>query len=328
MSLAKPGFSGWKDVEMVRRLLLTTGIALLFGVGMAGAQAADAPFTVAETGERFANLQEAVAAIGGGEGVIRIAPGRYRQCAVQEAGTVTFAAITPGTVTFDGTMCEEKAALVLRGRSARVEGLIFANMKVPDGNGAGIRVEQGNLQVSETLFDNGQCGILSANDPASAIVIDRSTFRGLGKHPDGNGAHSLYIGDYGSLKVTRTRFERGTGGHYVKSRAARIEVLSSSFDDSLGRDTNYMIDLSNGASGRIAWNTFVQGSGKENYSTLIAVAPEGVERSSAQLLVENNVVSLVPSFRWTTTFVGNWSDDQPVLRSNRLSKGIALTASR
>lgn len=315
---------------MVRRLLLTTGIALLFGGSMVGAQGGsnDAPFAIAETGERFASLQEAVAAIGEGNGVIRIAPGRYRQCAVQEAGNVTFAAITPGTVTFDGTMCEEKAALVLRGRSARVEGLTFTNMKVADGNGAGIRLEQGDLHVSQTLFDNGQCGILSASDPAGTISIDHSTFRSLGKHPDGNGAHSLYIGDYGGLKVTRTRFERGTGGHYVKSRAARIEVLNSSFDDSLGRDTNYMIDLSNGASGRIAWNTFVQGSGKENYSTLIAVAPEGAEQSSERLLIENNDVSLVPSFRWTTTFVGNWSDDQLILRNNRLTKGITLTASR
>ena len=126
---------------------------------------------------------------------------------------------------FDGVMCEEKAALVLRGRSARVEGLIFTNMRVADGNGAGIRIEQGDLAVSETMFVDGQCGILSANDPNSRITIDRSTFSGLGRHPDGNGAHALYIGDYGSLRVTNSRFERGTGGHYLKSRAARIEVL-------------------------------------------------------------------------------------------------------
>jgi hypothetical protein len=73
-------------------------------------------------------------------------------------------------------------------------------------------------------------------------------------------------------QARRTRFERGTGGHYVKSRAPRVDITDSSFDDSMGRDTNYMIDLSNGAAGRIAGNTFVQGTGKENYSTLIAVA--------------------------------------------------------
>jgi hypothetical protein len=225
-------------------------------------------------------------------------------------------------------MCEGKAALVLRGESARVEGLTFTHMRVEDGNGAGIRIEQGNLEVSETLFVDGQCGILSANDAGSTISVDRSTFSGLGKHPDGHGAHALYIGGYGGLRVTNSRFERGTGGHYVKSRAARIEVLDSSFDDSRGRDTNYMIDLSNGAVGRIAGNTFVQGTGKENYTTMITVAPEGRENNSAGLVIENNVVGLAPGFEWETAFVGNWTDDELVVRGNQLAAGITLLARR
>lgn len=315
--------------------VLLAGAALVFGFAIpsavappaAQAQAAAAAFTVVETGQRFNSLQAAVSAIDDATGTIRIAPGRYRQCAVQEAGQITFEA-APGTVIFDGRTCEGKAALVLRGRGARVIGLTFNNLRVEDGNGAGIRIEQGDLHVSQTVFANGQCGILSATDPSSSITIDRSTFSGLGKHPDGSGAHSLYIGEYGSLKITRSRFERGTGGHYVKSRAGRIEITDSSFDDSQGQATNYMVDLSNGATGRITGNTFVQGTGKENYGTLIAVAPEGAEQSSAGLLIENNDVSLVPGFRWTITFVGNWSDDTPVVRGNRLAKGIALLANR
>ena len=156
-------------------------------------------------------------------------------------------------------MCEGKAALVLRGRAARVEGLVFTHMRVEDGNGAGIRIEQGDLEVSQTMFVDGQCGILSAADPNGTISIDHSTFSRLGKHPDGNGAHALYVGQYGALRVTNSRFERGTGGHYLKSRAPRVEIVGNSFDDSQGQDTNYMIDLPEGAVGRIAGNTFVQG---------------------------------------------------------------------
>ena len=310
---------------MIKRIALALGLTLALSGPVTGQPAPSAPFTIAETGQGFTSLADAVAAIGDGQGTIRIAPGRYRQCAVQEAGQIAFVAAEPGTVTFDGEMCEGKAALVLRGRSARVEGLIFTNMRVPDGNGAGIRIEQGDLAVSETLFVDGQCGILSANDPNSRITIDRSTFSGLGRHPDGNGAHALYIGEYGSLRVTNTRFERGTGGHYLKSRAPRIEVLDSSFDDSQGRDTNYMIDLSNGASGRIAGNIFVQGTGKENYSTLIAVSPEEREHSVANLVIDNNTASLAPGFRWTTSFVGNWSGQRLQLgANNRLAQGIRL----
>jgi hypothetical protein len=285
-----------------------------------------APFTLAETGRGFSSLQDAVNAVGNGKGTIQIAPGRYRQCAVQEAGRIAYVAAEPGTAVFEAEMCEGKAALVLRGSSARVAGLVFTGMSVPDGNGAGIRIEQGDLEVSESLFQDGQCGILSSNGVNATIAIDHSTFSGLGKHPDGNGAHSLYVGDYGRLSVTNSRFERGTGGHYIKSRAAYIEVLRSSFDDSDGHDTNYMIDLSNGANGRIQGNAFIQGNGKENYSTLVAIASEGRGHSSAGLTIEDNEVGLVPGFRWETAFIRNWTNDALVIRGNQLAKGITLLA--
>jgi hypothetical protein len=290
---------------------------------LAAAPPAGAPFTIAETDQGFDTLADAVAAIGGGEGTILIAPGRYRDCAVQEAGRIAFVAEEPGTAVFDGGMCEGKATLVLRGRSARVHGLVFTHMKVPDGNGAGIRIEQGDLFVASTRFVDGQCGILSAIDPKGTVTIDRSTFAGLGKHPDGNGAHSLYMGGYGALKVTNSRFERGTGGHYVKSRAARVEILSSSFDDSRGSATNYLIDLPNGAVGRIAGNAFVNGPDKENYSAMITVAPEGRTQSSAGLIIEDNDAALAPGAQ-PTAFVADWIGEPLVIRNNRLRPGITL----
>jgi hypothetical protein len=304
---------------------MRTALILLSGLIVAtplAAQRGSAPFTVAETGETFRRLQDAVSAIGGDTGTIRIAPGRYRDCAVQEAGHVTFAAAEPGTAIFDAAICEGKATLVLRGRSARVEGLTFTHMAVEDGNGAGIRIEQGDLFVSESLFVDGQSGILSAVDPDGRIAIDRSTFSGLGLHPDGNGAHSVYVGHYGALTVTRTRFERGTGGHYLKSRAPRIAISDSSFDDSNGHTTNYLIDLPEGATGRIAGNIFVNGTGKENYNAMIAVGAEARANSSAGLLIEGNDVSVAPGFRWQTNFVADWSGDALILRNNRLAPGI------
>ncbi len=304
---------------------MRTALLLLSGLIVAtplGAQRVADPFTIAETGESFRRLQDAVSAIGGGSGTIRIAPGRYRDCAVQESGSVAFVAVEPGTAVFDAAICEDKATLVLRGRSARVEGLTFTHMEVEDGNGAGIRIEQGDLIVSETLFIDGQSGILSAVDPGGTIRIDRSTFSGLGRHPDGNGAHSLYVGHFGALIVTRTRFERGTGGHYLKSRAPRIEITDSSFDDSNGRTTNYLVDLPEGASGRIAGNIFVNGTGKENYGAMIAVAAEERANSSAGLTIEGNDVSVAPGFRWQTNFVADWSGDALILRNNRIAAGI------
>ena len=312
---------------MKMRIAIILGLAVAAGAWPLHARGSS-PFVVAETGQYFGSLQQAVAAIGAGSGTIRIAPGRYRDCAVQEAGRIAFVAEERGSAVFDGGACEDKATLVLRGRAASVDGLVFVNVRVPDGNGAGIRLEDGDLRVSYTLFANGQCGILTANGLPGSISIDRSTFSGLGKHPDGDGAHSLYVGDYGRLSVTNSRFERGTGGHYLKSRSARIEVLNNSFDDSQGRRTNYLIDLSNGATGRIAGNTFVNGLGKENHGTMIAVAPEGAENSSAGLVIEDNDVSLAPGFPWHTAFVGDWSGERLAIRGNRVARGIALVERR
>lgn len=283
------------------------------------------PFTLAETGEAFATLQEAVDAIGRGSGTIRIAPGRYDECAVQEAGRVAYVSERSGSAIFDGGACEGKATLVLRGKGARVEGLVFTRVRVPDGNGAGIRLQDGDLDVSYTLFSDGQCGILSHDGPPGSISVDHSTFSGLG---EGDGVHSIYVGHYGSLSVTNSRFERGRGGHYVKTRAPRVEILSNSFDDSQGRRTNYLIDLSNGAVGRIAGNVLVHGTGKENYSTMISVAPEGAENRSAGLVIEGNDASVAPGFRWSTAFVGDWSGERLTIRNNRLGPRIEMFARR
>jgi hypothetical protein len=286
------------------------------------------PFVVAETKRSFDRLADAVASIGDSDGTIQIAPGRYADCAVQRAGRVTFIARESGTVTFDGGVCEGKATLVLRGRGAVVQGLRFTHVTVPDGNGAGIRLERSDLRVSNSQFIDAQSGILTADDPSSSITIDHSTFAGLGKDPRGRGAHSLYVGKYRELKVTYSRFERGTGGHYVKSRAPGVEISDSSFDDSLGQHTNYMIDLSNGAAGRITRNTFLNGLGKDNHSFLISVAAEGSLNSSSGLLVDHNQVMLAPGYPWTTAFVGNWSGDTLAVRENQLPRNMTISQER
>jgi len=212
---------------------------------------------------------------------------------------------------------------VLRGRSARIEGLVFANISVPDRNGAGIRLEKGNLAVSQSWFRDSEQGILSANDSRSSVVIDKSTFTRLGTCEGGGGcAHSVYLGEYGSLTITRSRFEGGRGGHYVKSRAARVAIEDCSFDDSGGRATNYMIDLPGGATGRIDGNWFVQGRDKENYSAFIAVAAEGKRNPSDGLDVENNNARFAPGVSRNSTFVADWSGDRVVIARNTLGPGL------
>lgn len=301
-------------------------ISLLAAIAAGSAALADdgqRPFLVQEQGTAYASLTEAVQAIGTGKGTILIAPGTYRQCAVQSEGEIAFRASQPGSVIFDSVTCENKAALVLRGKAAVVDGIIFQNMRVPDANGAGIRLEQGDLTVANSLFRNSEQGILTAPDPSGEIRIDRSTFQRLGRCDRGLAcAHSIYIGAYGKLSVTRSRFEAGNGGHYVKSRAAIADIRDNSFDDSAGRETNYMIDLPAGATGTIAGNQMVQGRSKENYSAFIAIAAEGKENSSNGLALSGNRAAFAPGVSRSSTFVADWSGDRLALGENILGAGI------
>lgn len=311
------------------RFLSTSLLVSVAITASAFAQSGPAPFTVAENGRAYGSLAEAIRAIGGGRGTIVVAPGTYHECATQQEGDVTIRAATPGSAIFDGVVCEGKAALVLRGRSSTVEGIVFQNLRVPDGNGAGIRLENGNLTVRNSLFRNSEEGILTGDYDGGQVAIDKSTFRHLGRcDRDLDCAHGVYIGRLASLSVTNSRFDQGDGGHYLKTRTARVTISGNSFDDSGGHLTNYMIDLSNGATGTISGNEMVQGKDKDNWSAFITVAPEGREHSSAGLVIEGNKAGFVPGLDRNSTFVANFTDDAVRIGQNRLAPTMKVSDRR
>ncbi len=287
------------------------------------AQSPKGDFMIVETGRSYNSLQAAVSAVGSRKATISVAPGVYRQCAVQEAGVITYTAEKAGSVVFERSACEGKAALVLRGTGAEVRGLTFRGIAVSDGNGAGIRLERGSLNIAYSRFEDSQQGILTADDANGFIYIARSTFSGLGTCEHSAGcAHSIYVGNYGELSVVDSRFERGTGGHYVKARAGKVMIRGNSFDDASGRGTNYMIDLPAGARGTITGNVFMQGRDKENYSAFIALGAEGILHPSDGLRVEKNEARFVPGLRRSSTFLADWTSSRVVMSGNRLMDGL------
>lgn len=297
--------------------------AVLLAAPGAAQQGGQPPFVIQETGQGYWRIDDAVSAVRDGDATIVIAPGTYQDCTVQTGGRITFKAAQPGTAIFEKTVCEDKAVFVLRGRGSVVDGIVFRGIRVADGNGSGIRTEMGDLTVRNSMFLDSQEGILGGEPTGQKIVIDRSTFSGLGQCDETvDCSHSIYLANQGSVTITRSRFERGTGGHYVKLRVPNVSITDSSFDDSQGRKTNYMIDLPEGGTGLIARNTFVQGKDKENWSGFIVVAAEARKYPSTGLRVEGNVASLAPGVERSPAFVATLSRDRLAIGENQLGAGV------
>jgi hypothetical protein len=123
-------------------------------------------------------------------------------------------------------------------------------MRHQDGNGSGIRLEHGNLTVTQSWFRDSDEGILANNDPRGTIAIDHSTFTHLGRCDRGlSCAHSVYLNFYDRVTITGSRFEMGDGGHYIKIRARVVDIRDNVIDDTGGRNSNYLIDLPAGSTG-------------------------------------------------------------------------------
>lgn len=250
---------------------------------------------------------------------IVLPPGRYTDCAVITQAMLTLRAAKAGTAILDGGACEQKAALVFRGGLLVVDGLMFRNMRVPDGNGAGIRLEQGALIVRNSLFYNNQSGILAAAGPENSLVVSNSRFvrNGSCRHAAGC-AHSIYINTIKKFRIDNSRFEMASGGHFVKSRAARVDIRHSTFDD-LSGNSSYLIDLPFGSNGVIQENYFHKGKFSRNRCCIIRIAAEGARHRSDALLIENNDArSDLP----LTLFVRNDSTDAILLGQNRLAANV------
>ena len=137
----------------------------------------------------------------------------------------------------------------------------------------------------------------------------------------------IVMGWSGEFEIA-SRFERGTGGHYVKLRSPTVTITDNSFDDTGGRKTNYMIDLSDGGTGLIARNTFVQGTHKENHSGLIVVSAEAKTYSATGLRIEGNDARLSPGDTTSPAFVADYSHDKLAIGANRLGAGLRAFETR
>ena len=126
----------------------------------------------------------------------------------------------------------------------RIEGFDFVGCAVPDGNGAGIRLEAGSLTLVDCGFRDNENGVLTSNDDSVELDVIDCDFgavvwrRGV--------THNLYVGSIKRLSVTGSYFHHGLLGHLLKSRAAVNHILYNRLTDEIGGRASYELEFPNG----------------------------------------------------------------------------------
>lgn len=259
----------------------------LIGLGAAfGARAA--PQQVLKVGPREALRTLASAARAATDGsLVEVAAGDYlADVATWPQHELTLRAVG-GRVRLiaSGAHAQGKGIFVTRGQRQRIEGFDFIGCRVPDRNGAGIRLEAGSLTLVDCRLEDNENGVLTSNDPAVELDLIDCDF---GRIAPGTGqTHHCYVGAIARLGVTGCRFHSGLMGHLLKSRARVNQVLYSRLIDGIGGRASYELEFPNGGLNLVMGNLIGQSSTSEN-PHLISVGAEGLRGSAHALWLVHN----------------------------------------
>lgn len=178
-----------------------------------------------------------------------------------------------------------KGIFNIKGSRNTVIGLRFNNARVTDGNGAGIRLDGGDLTVRDCYFSGNEMGILStpALGREGYLTVETSTFNSTESKATGHIGHSIYTGDSRTLALTvsNSKFYRTNVGHYIKSRSPATIITGNLIDDSSGK-ASYLIELPQGGAATISGNTLTKGAQPSNCCIAISYGTEMYKGASFQ----------------------------------------------
>ncbi|GGF10814.1 hypothetical protein GCM10011611_15480 [Aliidongia dinghuensis] len=244
---------------------------------------------------------------------IEIAPGQYFDCAVWRANNLVIEGTAPGVVITDKT-CQGKGLFVISGNNTTVRNLTLTRARVPDMNGAGIRLDRGSLTVDGVKFIDNQDGILGGG-PGDTVIIRNSEFVKNGVCAPVC-AHGIYVNNADLLQVESSHFSDTQQAHSIKSRARRTVVTGCTITDGPTGTSSYLIDIPNGGAVVVRSNILEKGPKSDNHTTAIAIGEEGVTQPTQEITVTDN------SFRndgnYQTLFVWNNTATPAALKNNKL----------
>jgi hypothetical protein len=190
--------------------------------------------------------------------------------------------------------------------------LMGAQISVAEGeNGAGLRIQSNGVVVTNCYIHDNQNGILSGpvtGAGTGTVTIEHTELsnNGLGNGcNDGNGCtHNAYIGPYAHLifQFNYSHSVGSDGGHLLKSRAVRTDVLYNRMTGEMG-DDSYELEIAQGGTGIVVGNVFEKGPNSMNSGTSLFFCDpsDGCAAGTNVLYVANN--TFVNDDGASTTFV-------------------------
>ncbi|MGE0744126.1 MAG: right-handed parallel beta-helix repeat-containing protein [Rhodospirillales bacterium] len=202
-----------------------------------------------------------------------------------------------------------KAIWVVTGADTLIENVAFSGARVPDGNGAGVRIETKAITLRNCIFHDNQNGILAGDIAGARVTIEDSQFFSNGA---GDGyTHNIYVGAIAELSITGSAIHHAKVGHQVKSRAAVNRIAYSSVMDGADGNSSYLFDFERGGVVHLIGNVIQQGPNTDNFN-MINFASQRRGADDRLVLVNNTLVNDYTG----GVFVGNKSTAPALLRNN------------
>ena len=277
-------------------------------------------------GQRYATPCRAFAAAASGD-LIQITAGLYKGdvCGIYANNLYIQGIYGRARIDADGRNAMGKGTWVVVGNNISIENVEMFGAKVPDRNGAALRLEGTGFTLRNAFLHNNENGILTGANLNSDIVIERSEF---GRNGYGTGqTHNLYIGNVRSLTFRYNFSHDAHVGHNLKSRARTNHILYNRFSSlapgqtgsTLAGQPSYEIDLPNAGTSYIIGNVIEQPAANQN-AVMVSYGMEGASNPGHDLYVVNNTFLNDDTVRGTFVMASS-SVTKPMLMQNNLMSG-------
>lgn len=296
----------------MRTLLLAFTPVLAMSAAMAAVRSAG-------PGKPYATPCQAIAAAQDGDTIEIDAAGNYDGdvCVITKNNLVIRGVNGRAKIDAAGRYAAGKGIWVVAGDNTVIENIEFSGAKVPDRNGAGIRLDSGNLTVRNCAFRNNENGILGGF--YGNVLIEHSEFENNG-YGDGY-SHNIYLNaGVAEFTLRYSASRRANAGHLVKSRAAKNFILYNRLTQEDGAGS-YEIDLPNAGLAYVIGNIIQQGETTQNRG-MLSYGFEGQHASVPnQLYAVNNTFVSTRAAGATFIQVAPAVTAQPVIRNNIFAGG-------